>query len=636
MADPFDAIIPQAPTGDAFDAVLTKAPKSGPQKAIEDVNRSVLQGVTGGFGDEAIAGVKALAGNGTYTDQLKQEQARTEEIPGIIRYPGEALGAAGMTMATAPVAAPIAAVTGLAKLPAVVRGLLGGGALGALFGAGNAEPGLENRAQGAAVGAGVGGAIGAATVPAAKLATDVVGAGKAMMMPETGAALRLAQSARRDATTPDYMLARLAQEQQARPEATLLDVAGPDTKLQVERMAQTPGAARTIVETALTARQKQQAARLSMDLGALTGTRESALQATERVVAERSKEGAPLWQTAMTEGDRPIWNAELERLSGAKEVQAAMHKAIGSWQTNAIADGYGAMNPGAEVTAGGMLKMLHGKVPVLPNLQFWQYTKQTLDDMVRASLKNGETNQARALTKITGKLREALDTEVPSYKAARDAWAGKSQFLDAIEEGRMIRNQDLGADEVKARLADMSTSERDGYVVGAVSAIIRRMRNEHADLADFTKLLKSPEMRDKVAALMPNPEMAAKWTDRLNFEVGTTDTMRKTLGNSRTAVRQASQDEADNLAIDLIKDVALHRTGLVDIIKHGLEVGKNKVRSRADKILAEALTGPNPEQQLPRLFDKAQQATSVPPSVVRRGAPSASAATEIETDTLGR
>ena len=141
-------------------------------RTIDDAVRSIARGATFGYADEIAAKMDELTGRGgTYEQNLAKEQARTADVSGLIRIPGEIGGAVAGTVATAPAravaGAAAGAVTGISKVPGFVRSVLapaaGGAAGGALYGSEEAGPG--NRlslptAEGAAIGA-VGGPVAA-------------------------------------------------------------------------------------------------------------------------------------------------------------------------------------------------------------------------------------------------------------------------------------------------------------------------------------------------------------------------------------------------------------------------------------------------------------------------------------------
>lgn len=593
------------------------APSKGALSYADDLVRSLAQGATFGFADEiaAAANTLPLVGTGkSYEENLAAEKARNEAIPTAIRVPGEIGGAVAGTIAAAPATAAAAGATGVAKLPGLVRSILGGGAAGALFGAGNAEPGLENRAVGVGEGAALGGAIGGVAYPVVKGIASTVNAVRGAVQPRTQAAADLARAFTRDETTPAQVATDLAAAQQVRPGvATLADVGGTNTRGLVERVANTPGAGRSIIEPALTSRQEQQAARLTMDLASLTGSRRTALEAAKETMAQRAQAADPLYKQAMDFNAREVPEV-VEAFR--KEISTGFGKqAINSSDfRRTLQTEYGISDP--------------TNAPLMVVIDAW---KKTVDDLVGAKL---GTNAARVMRDMQKRVLEPLDAANPAYAQARNAWSGPTQYLEAIEQGKNFASPKVGSDEVRAALADMTEANREAYVTGALSSIFRQFGNDAAKMADLTKYLRSPEMRKKVAAIMPTPEAAAKWADRLDFEVKSSEMTGKALANSRTAVRLAEKEDAAGLASDLILEafagappITLYRK----LIMAAPRAVRDTVRSRSDRILADVLTNPNAalSQDLVRLFQAAQQ-KQIPPSLLRTTAPTNATTAAIE------
>jgi hypothetical protein len=71
------------------------------------------------------------------------------------------------------------------------------------------------------------------------------------------------------------------------------DAGGENVRGLVERVAQTPGAGRTIIKPALTERQQDQMGRFVGDLRELTGTERTAYQAVDQTLASRAKAATP-------------------------------------------------------------------------------------------------------------------------------------------------------------------------------------------------------------------------------------------------------------------------------------------------------------------------------------------------------
>ena len=433
----------------------------------------------------------------------------------------------------------------------------------------------------------------------------------------------VARALQRDQITPQ----EAAAAGKTTPGAILPDVGGENTRGLMERIAQTPGAGRTIITPFLTERQSAQMDRLSNDLTGLTGTKRTALQAISETMEQRKNAAQPLYQQAYEDGEREIWSPTLERLSSSPSVRSAMQGAVRIWQDNAVADGFGAMNP-SMVDRGGLVRF-GGSVPVFPNLQFWDYTKRILDDKISAAKRAGQNQKVRTLTQLTSQIRQELDTQVPSYHYARQAWAGPSTYLDAIETGRNILARNEFAEEFENNFKSLGGGDRAAVREGAVSSIIGRMGSDPAKLGDMTKYLRSPEMRRKIAAIMPSQQAANKWLKRLEFEIKSSELTGQSLKNSATARRLAEMQDADGIVGDLVAD-AFTGTAPMSLL-HRLTIGqakkiRDRLRSRRDEETAKILTNPNYLEQLPKILDKSvlprspwlNPQTKIDPNVIRR------------------
>lgn len=588
---------------------------------VDDVVRSLASGATFGFADELAAKADELTGRGgTYEQNLAREHARDAAIPGAVRIPGEIGGAVAGTIAAAPVAAPLAAATGVGKLGALARSILGGTGVGALFGAGNASSG--DRLRGAGEGAVIGGVLGGVSYPT----TQVLGAvGRGVLntlSPRSQAAADLSRAIVRDQTTPAQLATDLAAARNVRPGATLADVGGENVQGLVERIAQTPGAGRTIIVPALTERQGMQLVRLSSDLGELTASpgnfanaRKTAFEAIKETMDQRAQAARPLYRKAVDEFDA----------SSVPEIVDAFR--------NEVSGGHGkAILQSAEFKKN--LQTEFGiedwtKAPLMVVVDAW---KKAADDIVGEAVRQGRNNTARIVGNMRDHVIGVVDTHNPAYRAARDAWSGPSQYIDAVEAGTKFMN--AGADEVRAKLASLTAAEREGYVTGALSGILRKMGNDPAKMADFTKYLRSSQMRDKIEALMPTPEAAQAWRQRLDFEIQASRMTARALGNSRTAVRQAEQGDAEGLAGDMILAAfngAPPISAMYKLLSHVPQKMRDTVYSRSDSILANILTNPADlsAKDMASLLAAAQRKAR-PPSLLQATAPANAATAAIE------
>ncbi len=413
--------------------------------------------------------------------------------------------------------------------------------------------------------------------------------------PTQRAASELTEKFSADQASPQ----QTSQIQQARPNvAKPFDIGGPSIAGVVERLGQTSGAGRQIMEPALIERQQGSLSRISDDLSTLTDSKRTALQATEQTMKERSIAAAPAYKQAYAAGDREIWSNNidspnsLERLSGSPDVQIAMRAALRKWQTRAIADGYGAMNP-TQIDRGGLIKF--GKsVPVFPNMQFWDYTKGALDKLIDGEIRpNGSmTRHGQALVEIKNQLLGELDRIVPEYGAARQQWAGPTSYLNALEEGRSILTRSESAEVMATKFNALPEADKQGYREAAISSILAKMESNPAKLADLTRELRSPAMQKKITAIMPTQQAKDMWNKRLDFEIKSSELVGLGLKGSPTARRLAEMQEAENLVGDLVLGSFLGhpRSSVYTALRGGARKVLDKIRAETDKEMAKFLT----------------------------------------------
>jgi hypothetical protein len=571
--------------GTATSATPPAAPQSS---GVGDFFKSIPRGAVEGFLSTGATEAQALEGSaGRDPSQIpsgaestkiveKNVTGKMHEPEGFPGRVGASVGSALGTPASYLAPGGLAAKTGLAVSSAV------GGQVGAEV------AGTPGRI--------VGGVIGGGAFAGARAV------GQAATNPQGNALNFLQKAAERDGTTLEQLQQRLSEARKIRPDATIADVAGTNVRGQVERLGQVPGAPAAKLETRLTANQKQQLTSIGNDLTGLTGTDRSAFEAVESTMAQRAEQATPLYQQAYVEGDKEIFSPGLEQLSSAPAVRGAMQSAVTTWQNNAVADGFGAMNP-TMVGQGGLIRF-GNSIPAFPNLQFWDYTKRVLDNEISKAVRAGEDGKVRTLTRLVTMLRDELDKPeqgLTTYKAAREAWGGPSRYMDSIEEGRDILSKKVSAEELTARVAAMSESDKEGFRIGAISAIKGAMGNDPAKLADYTKYLRSPEVRAKIAAIMPTPEAAEKWLQSLDFEIGRSELTGLGLKGSPTARRQAQQADADSLIGDLVlSSLSGHPTswGLIKTVFGKIpKAVSDKIRARSDDILVDILTTPEGAKQ---------------------------------------
>ncbi len=562
--------------------VEAPAKRRGLAQTSADIARSVASGVTMGAADEIEAAAKTPFGDKTFEQQYADTQKQYDQIPPSVRTAGELIGGGATGMG---VGAAAKAVPALANLPPWLRSsMLPIG--GALTGAMSAKPG--ERGEGAVVGGLVGGGMAGIGLPI----TSTV---RKLAKPEVSASYLLNRAAKRDGTSIPDLERAVRDLQSVRPNANLLDVGGPGIVGQGERIAQTPSAGQSFLNPKLEDRQKSQLGRMENDLRSTTGVEPGAWKAIDETKTRMKADAKPLYDVANNFNAREVpevmdaWTNATSSGFGRKFLR-------GSDFRNKLETEYGT----ADATA----------VPMMRQIDVW---KRVADDYIRA---NRGTDNARVVQAMRDRVVDVVDKHNPAYKAARSAWAGDAKFLDAIDEGKSIFNQNVEPAEFAASVAKKADHEREGMRIGAVSAIVGRMKNNSAKMPDYTGVVRSPAMREKLAALMPDQAAAEKWTRGLDFEVRSSENVGRILGGSPTARRLAAKEEADSAVQDMVADLLRGRPseGLMKWAMRKVRGGFDTINSHRDRVAAEVLTGIRPMSSLLTARDVP------PPSILRSGA----------------
>jgi hypothetical protein len=463
-----------------------------------------------------------------------------------------------------------------------------GAAEGALSGSGNATEG--NRLAGAGVGAAIGAPVGVAAPYVVRGVGKAAGAIRDAVSPEANVAADLGRAFARDETAPGWALQKLDDIRQHRPNATLADVGGENVKGVVERVSQTPGGGRTITVPNLTGRQQGQAMRISQDLKTLTGTPKSAFETINETMAARKEAAGPLYKDAMA----------VDMAQNQQVVDAIMGETKTGWGRAILNSKDVKLTLQTEY---GVTET-PGPQHLMQIIDAWQKAARDASD---TAARAGNNNKARILKDMRDRVLATVDEANPTYAEARKAWAGPSQYMDAVERGRNIFKEP--AEEFSARFRNLPDAEKEAERIGAVSAIIARMGGDSAKLGDMTKYLRSPEMRGKISALMPNQEAAAAWARRLDYETQSSEMTGRALGNSATARRLAEKEDAENLAADLVMDVVklAPKSFVMKVLGAGPKWLRDTMRSKADALLADVLTNPSAADDLPRILGRSQK-----------------------------
>jgi len=514
------------------------------------IGRGVIgQGLAMGGGDEAEAYARSLVSGTPYESELAKVRgeiavAKAERpnwmggaelvgavLPAAATYfiPGMQAAAPAATARTAGLVAQLARGAGTG----VVVGGGTGGVEGFLKGEGGAGARLDKAAEGAMMGGLFGGAIGGA-LPLAK------GALQAFNAPaEQVAATRLQNVLQREGTdieaaTQQYMA---RQATGAKPEIMADVYAGGPVFMESRRVANMPGEATALAQQTLSERAKTQGPRIQSAFEEMAGTDAKFYPVMKELETVRSTTAAPLYKEAYPQ---PARSAAID------DVLVRVEDSVFDEARKAARDEKLIFPNLVQRNVGGEAKIVGDYT-----IKEVDMVKRGLDSIIESGTDiTGKLNEsARRAFRQKQQLTKAADEAVPTYAAARSAWAGPSAVMDSMKKGQRIFNE--RAENSLSDIVSMGKSEKEGFLVGVLDSVQQRIDAVMAGTDTsrrFLSGLNKKQIEAAASAVAKDPieakVIANKLIDNIEREFRMAETKRGIKGVSATAALQAEQQSA--------------------------------------------------------------------------------------------
>jgi hypothetical protein len=346
--------------------------------------------------------------------------------------------------------------------------------------------------------------------PVTRLARDAVAT-------ERGAQARIGNSLAADATVPQPRLtpADEAVAQRHGVPVYNIDRGGESTRALAQSAGITSPEGRAVLKQNILDRFATQGERTEGALQKIVGGDNAFTTRTAlKQAARKENKGNYAW--AYGAGDKPVWSPELERLTSAGAVRKAMGEAVANGNDRAVAEGFGAFNPGVSVDPSGILTFRRGPkgTPTYPNIQYWDYVQRELSDAIESA----PPDRANALRGLHSALNKELDKQVPAFGAARQGAARFFGAEDALEAGSKFMNagSKMSNAEAQAIVKKMSPAEQQLFAEGAQDALTTRV-GKRGDSHDITKLFNNKDIRERLAVSL-GPKRAQEFEAYLHVE----------------------------------------------------------------------------------------------------------------------
>lgn len=520
----------------APDATQTKAADNAYRNSFNQDYGNSLSANVGRVGGQILASAPVLASGGAL-------------IEGAGGAAGAALGADTLAGKAALNAGKFVVGKGGQGLTGPGGALLRGGSYvtgGALAGAGATaltapaynEPAADQIENGALYGA-----AGGALVPLIGMAMrPVVRVGKTLVAPMVDASERATTKAAANALTGQLAKDGITPEQAVNamkllgPDATLADVAGANLRNRAEVIANTPGAGSELAQV-LQSRMENQPSRLAQAVRGVTGQAGDVHEAADALMAQRAAQAAPLYEKAFA-APLPANDERLMQFMANPTVQKGIKRGIEINQLDALAKGQ-------PFNAADYAGVQTGQ----PTMNAMDAAKKGLDDLLEqyrdpTTGKVVLDQRGRAIDQVRQALVNHLDTLNPDYAAARQAWAGPSQALDAMSMGRRVLNNDP---EVTAKAINgMSDSSKEFFLNGVTRALMDKIDGTPEGANAVRKFFGNDLQRQKLRAAFGGDSQALQnFEQQMMAEAQYAGTRNAVLSGSQTARRMAGMGAAN-------------------------------------------------------------------------------------------
>lgn len=504
----------------------------GGEMSLANLGRAVGQGLGLGFGDEAIARVRAKMEGRPYEDVVREEREAyqkfqeknpfialgTELVSGAIPTVGMAMiPGAGTPGAVAGASRMGMAANKLAQyMPRFMKGSMGkaagaGATTGAISGAGSETEG--NRTSGALTGGATGAVLGPTVAKGIQLGGQGVSAVKNALRPspnavEQRATNKVLEAMGRDEMDLQGLRDKMAADKKLGVKSTIMD-ATPSMSTLGEAVVTRPGPGRKVLGKGLNERlesgRESAGSRALKDIG--KGVDYTAQE--DKLVGTLRSNANNLYDTAYAHGsvddtrilkvleDDTFKNAfkEAQRIA-SKEARAAELRGedASRFKLNDIYD---------QDKDGNLISV--GKIPDVRTLD---YIKRGIDALIDKGYKGDGMSkpEANALKDLRKAYVSVIDENVPEYAAARAKYAGDMEVLDALRLGRTdyLSPKMLPA-EAKKLVDGMSEAERDALRAGVAQSLLTKVMDAPQEINAAQRIIGAPATRKRLEALFQDP-----------------------------------------------------------------------------------------------------------------------------------
>jgi hypothetical protein len=504
----------------------------GGEMSMANLGRAVGQGLGLGFGDEAIARVRAKMEGRPYDQVVKEEREAYQQFQE--KHPFAALGTELVSgaiptigMAMMPGAGTPGAVAGAARMgqaaqkfmqymPKFMTGTMGraagtAAATGAVAGAGSATEG--ERGTGALEGAATGAVLGPTVAKGLQLTGQGVKAVKNAIRPsanavEQRATNKVLEAMGRDEMDTQALRDKMLADKKLGVTSTVMD-ATPSLSTLGEAVVTRPGPGRKILGQGLNERleggREAAGARALKDVGKGVDytAQEDTLMGKLRANANNLYDKAYAYGSVDDTRIQKVLEDDTFK-KAFKEAQAISSKEARAAELRGEDPSRFKLNDIYDTDKDGNLISV-GKIPDVRTLD---YIKRGIDALIDKGYKGEGMGkaEANALKDLKKAFVSVIDENVPEYATARAKYAGDMEVLDALRLGRSdyLSPKMLPA-EAEKLVKGMSDAERDALRAGVAQSLLTKVMDAPQQVNAAQRIIGAPATRKRLEALFEDP-----------------------------------------------------------------------------------------------------------------------------------
>jgi hypothetical protein len=358
------------------------------------------------------------------------------------------------------------------------------------------------------------------------------------------------------------------------PQATLADVGGTNVRSMGEQVAMGPGSGSQTAQATLEGRSAGAQQRINDAIKDATGATGNIHADADALIAQRAQAAAPLYDIALAQDKNPVFTSKLAvdprlaQFANDPIVQQGMQRGAEVARLNALAKGDDfdphkylwnttpevppTLKPGTVDPSTGAKMTPDTYTPGTPpqttvSMNALDAAKRGMDDILEQYRDpvTGKLNldqRGKAINDVRSAFVKHLDSINPDYAAARAAYAGPSQSLDAMNMGKRALSNDP---EVTSKIVgNLSEGDKQFYLNGVTRALQNKIESTQ-DGADATrKIFGNTLIRNKIAAAFDDPDKFQAFQQKMEAEAKFAQTRNELLKGSQTGRRMAGNDAA--------------------------------------------------------------------------------------------